>query len=67
MVWKREKERPYWNYNKGVKRGNGCLQGNPHWSNPASMGRFMESKDEIRMVSSNEKCGLSAGVGLSKD
>jgi hypothetical protein len=31
------------------------------------MGWLMESKYEIRMVSSNEKYGLSARVGLSTD
>ena len=31
------------------------------------MGRLMESKYEVHMVSPNEKCGLSARAGLSKD
>jgi len=43
------------------------LQGNPYRPNPSSMGRPMESDDAARLVSSNEKGGLSACAGLSKD
>ena len=67
MVSKREKKRSYWHYNKGVARGYGCLQGNPEQSDPARMGRPMESDNAARLVSANEKSGLSARVGLSTD
>ena len=67
MVSEREKKRSYWYYNKGVARGYGCLQGNTHQADPASMGGLMESDDATCLVSADEKCGLSARVGLSTD
>ena len=67
MVNEREKKRSGWHHNKGGKRGCRCLQGNLRRPDSAPMGRLLESDNATRLVSSNEKCGLSARVGLSKD
>ena len=67
MVSEREKKRSGWHHNKGGTRDCRSLQGSPRRPDPAGMGRPMESDDAPSLVSANEKCGLSARVGLSAD